>query len=228
MQKDTRHPHEIEEEHLEDADSNLDRVKGFSDGVFAIAVTLLVLNLKIPVVPSKQADELLLQELVKQIPQFIGYIIAFLLTGLYWMIHHRLIRYIHRFDRRFLWQNTLILFFVSLLPFVAGLAGQYPMAKTSWVLYASYLALLGLVVSWTWSRSYKHRLTHHWVGPRLYAWFMARSLVVAIVATLAIPVAYINPLFTPYTFALTPLIMRLLKSRFHTSRLTLPQDSETK
>src|SRR6185503_10183725 len=101
----------------------LERMILFSDAVFAIAITLLVLEIKIP---GKEeftggvSDNALLGALGKLIPKFIGFFITFMLIGLYWTVHHRMFGFVTSYDRKILILNLVFLFFVALMPFSTG------------------------------------------------------------------------------------------------------------
>ena len=104
----------------------LERLILFSDAVFAIAITLLVIEIKIPELhEGPVSDKAILKELAHLIPKFIGFIISFMLIGLYWTIHHRLFGYVANFDKKLLGLNLLFLFFIVLMPFSTGLYGEY-------------------------------------------------------------------------------------------------------
>ncbi len=95
------------------------RIAAFSDGVFAFAVTLLVLQLEVP----KSGD--LAHELTALWPFFISFVISFFVIASYWVSHHRLFALIERYDGRLIWLNFLELFFIVLLPFTASLVGEH-------------------------------------------------------------------------------------------------------
>ncbi len=103
----------------------LERMILFSDAVFAIAITLLVIEIKIPEIHTDVSDQALLEELKHLIPKFIGFIISFLFIGLYWTIHHRMFGYVTNYDKGLLRLNLFFLFFVVLLPFSTGFYSEY-------------------------------------------------------------------------------------------------------
>src|SRR4030095_10043169 len=87
----------------------LERLILFSDAVFAIAITLLVIEIKIPDIHEDVSDKKLLQSLWDLIPKFFGFIISFMLIGLYWTIHHRMFGFVTSFDGKLLWMNLFFL-----------------------------------------------------------------------------------------------------------------------
>ena len=98
------------------------RVEAFSDGVMAIAITLLVLELK---VPTQVPDGRLLDELLARWPSYAAYIAAFLTIGIIWLNHHTLLTSIGRFDTRLHWLNLFLLFTIATLPFPTALLADY-------------------------------------------------------------------------------------------------------
>ncbi|MBK7376852.1 MAG: DUF1211 domain-containing protein [Chitinophagaceae bacterium] len=96
----------------------LERMILFSDAVFAIAITLLVIELKVPEIERAELTEgKLLKALAHMIPQFVGFIISFMFIGIYWTVHHRLFGYVVNYTPKLLWLNLLFLFAVALMPF---------------------------------------------------------------------------------------------------------------
>ena len=89
----------------------LERMILFSDAVFAIAITLLIIEIKIPEV-DEPTDKALLQSLGHLIPKFIGFIISFIFIGLYWTIHHRMFGFVTSYDKKLLVLNLFFLFFI--------------------------------------------------------------------------------------------------------------------
>jgi len=94
-----------------------ERMLFFSDAVFAIAITLLVIEIKVPVLPHGATDRELGFALVGLIPRFVGFIISFFLVGQTWVEHHRIGRQLQRYERGLLWSNLWMLFFVAAMPF---------------------------------------------------------------------------------------------------------------
>ena len=99
------------------------RLETFSDGVFAIAATLLVLDLR---VPPNAGD--LTRELLALWPAYAAYLVSFLTIGIIWVNHHTLLEHCHRVDRRFLYLNLVLLMTVAIVPFPTSLVDQYILA----------------------------------------------------------------------------------------------------
>lgn len=128
----------------------IERVFGFSDGVFAIAITLLAIELKVPVIDGPITDTAILDALQHALPHFIGFVVSFYLIGQSWIEHHRIGRKLARADQGLLWRNTVTLLFVSLLPFVTAFVSSYPTSRIAVVSYAAVFAGLGASKAMLW------------------------------------------------------------------------------
>ena len=138
--------------------SGTNRVEAFSDGVMAIAITLLVLELK---VPQGSAPGHLLGDLGARWPSYVAYVAAFLTIGIIWLNHHTLLTKIARFDARLHWLNLLLLFGVATLPFPTALMADYvkdPDGNAS-VAAAAY-GLVSIVMALPWSLMWRRLIDH--------------------------------------------------------------------
>ena len=113
------------------------RIAAFSDGVFAIAITLLTLQLEIP----KGGD--LARELMDLQPNLVAFIISFLVVGTYWVAHHRVFALVVRYDTRLIWLNLLTLFFIVLQPFTTSVIAEHGDQPLAVIVYGSTLAAAG-------------------------------------------------------------------------------------
>jgi uncharacterized membrane protein len=132
----------------------LERLAFFSDAVFAIAITLLVIEIKVPEVESEHiSDGILLNKLAYIIPKFIGVIISFFVIGLYWISHHRLFGYITRYDKRLLWPNLLFLVTIIFMPFSTAFLSEYynPSLRVPLLVYAININFTGMMSYRLWS-----------------------------------------------------------------------------
>src|SRR5215210_225348 len=102
----------------------VERLSTFCDGVLAIAITLLIIEIKVPILETA-TNEALLDSLSKMSLKFLGFLISFAIVGHYWSVHHRIFGYVQRYNTTFLWINLAFLCSVVLLPFSSGLLGEY-------------------------------------------------------------------------------------------------------
>ena len=177
------------------------RITAFSDGVFSIAITLLVLNLHVPTVPGK-----LLDQLRTQWPSLLSYLLSFVIVGIYWVAHHNMFHYIKRSDRPFLWINILLLMCVAFIPFPAGLLGQYSGQRISLITYASSLILTNLMLSllW-WYATSNHRLVDQDIDPHFVRTVNRRNMTAPVVYLVSIGLSFLSPLASLIVFFLFPL-----------------------
>lgn len=118
-----------------------DRQKALADGTFAIVMTLLVLELAVPVMHDVTNPELT-QALAAMWPKFIAYTLSFLVLGVFWLTHHFIFDNITFYDARLAWLNILFLLFVALVPFTTSLLGEYLLQKTPTVIYGIQLLVI--------------------------------------------------------------------------------------
>src|SRR5215813_2491678 len=97
---------------------NKTRLEAFSDGVFAIVITLLILNVRVP-----DGQSLTLHSLRPLIPPLATFILSFIMVGVYWIAHHHMLHFITQVNRRLLWLNLLVLLCVVFIPFPTSLLG---------------------------------------------------------------------------------------------------------
>ena len=115
------------------------RLEAFSDGVIAIIITIMVLQLKVP----ESADLAALRPLL---PVFLSYVLSFVFVGIYWNNHHHLLQSVQHVDGRVLWANLHLLFWLSLTPFVTAWMGENEFAPWPVALYG--LVLLGAALAY--------------------------------------------------------------------------------
>lgn len=120
---------------------DLTRIVAFTDGVFAIAITLLVLQLEVPK-GIESASDLWQQVFVDQTVDFVAFLISFAVIGRYWILNHRLMRMMREFDQGMLALLLFYLLFIVLLPFSSELMGEYGDLDLSMVVYVSNLVLV--------------------------------------------------------------------------------------
>ncbi len=160
------------------------RIEAFSDGVFAIAITLLVLEIKVPHLEG--AEQSLGAALLHLWSSYFGYVFSFIMIGIYWVNHHFIFHLYKRTDHYFLLLNVLFLMFISFLPFPTAVLAEYidkedPSRQTAIVFYTFglFLPALGWCLMWLYA-SYKHRLIEKNLAPKFVSrmnWQYILSLV---------------------------------------------------
>lgn len=178
------------------------RTEALQDAVFAIVLTLLILEFK---VPELAAGETLARALLALRPVAISYVLTFINLGVYWVGQHNQFHYIKMADRVFLWINLFFLMFVSLLPFTTALLGRYPDLRLPYAMYGLHLIAIGIIVYGQWSYATKHhRLTDHDVAPWLVRAVKRRILVAPAVSALAIAASLVSMPLSLFFYVLLP------------------------
>jgi len=115
------------------------RLEAFSDGVIAILITIMVLELKVPLSAPKFGD------LEPLLPIFLSYVMSFVYLGIYWNNHHHLFQVVDRVNGRILWANLHLLFWLSLIPFATGWMGENSFAPATVALYGVKLLQIAIL-----------------------------------------------------------------------------------
>lgn len=178
------------------------RVEAFSDGVFAVAITLLVLNIKLP--PSLD-DGHLWGELYVQLPTFFAFLTSFATIGIMWLNHHRLFTHIKRTDTGLLLLNLLLLLLIVFVPFPTALLAeqyaQFPGQHVAAVVYSGTYVILACCFNLLWRyASYHHRLLGKDVDARAVAAISRQYAYGPLIYLVIFGVAWFN---TPATIILS-------------------------
>ncbi|MBU4489087.1 MAG: DUF1211 domain-containing protein [Actinobacteria bacterium] len=134
----------------DDSSIGVDRIIAFSDAVFAVAITLLVLNIDVPQVSRQLADVKLPAEIWALWPKFAAFIVSFLIIGFFWAFHHMMFKNIRRHTNLFLWMNLLLLMCIVFMPFSAALFSEYTTTEVATMFYAASWAVPSFLLALMW------------------------------------------------------------------------------
>lgn len=138
----------------------LSRFESFSDGVFAIAITLLAIDIKVPDLEQATSASAIV-EIAQVWPYFLSYVTSFLVIGVLWLNHHTLFHFLKSIDRRTLTINLLLLMCVAFIPYSTKLIGEYGQLQPVVMFYGLSLALTGVVYNWLWFHIVRNYLQSH-------------------------------------------------------------------
>jgi uncharacterized membrane protein len=199
----------------------VERMILFSDAVFAIAITILVLEIKVPEIPKQIVTErLLLESLDHLIPKFVGFFISFMIIGLYWQVHHRMFGYVVNYTRRTLWLNLFFLLAVVLMPFSTGFYSEYVLRllKTPIIVYVANICFLGFMNFFLWKHVTNPKLNlTEGVSREEDLIFSFRSIAVPIIFIITAVIYFFKPIIAAFFPPLIPLLMRLITKRIRSS-----------
>ena len=190
------------------------RVEALTDGIFAFAMTLLVTTLDFPS-PDASLPPLTLAGLISgYFPDFLNYLIAFVVLAGFWIAHHALFHHIRFIDRTLLWTNVLSLLFVALLPFSTDLVGDYPDVPLAAIVFEANLLAIGLSLFLIWSYATAgSRLVEKDLDERTVRVHAQRTLVIPAVSALGILLALLGFTWTTLVYATTPALVLLIEHR---------------
>ncbi|MGI0139745.1 MAG: TMEM175 family protein [Thermoplasmata archaeon] len=184
---------------------DLSRILALSDGIFAFAMTLLVLNLTglafltcgSASTPCSGGN--LLSGLAGNASTFVGYVLVFFVVALYWTVHHRIFRYIERYDSTLMWLNLLFLIFIAIMPFVLEVLNVYSSTTAGVVFFAGFSAITGLLLATMFRHaSGPARLVDARLPDSVRHELRRRGLVIPLVFVLSIPIAFVSPMIATY------------------------------
>jgi len=183
-----------------------DRVETLADGVFAIAMTLLVFGISVPELRGAAVDHLP-SSLIDLWPKLLAYVLSFVVLGVFWIGHHNQFFYIRRASRTFLWINILFLMFVAFIPFSAQLLGRYPGQRIAVILYGLNMIVVGLslYLVW-WYATSGRRLVDPDLDPATVGIAARRILSGPVAYTIAIVVSLMSVPAALVIYALVPLL----------------------
>lgn len=168
------------------------RTLTFTDGLFAIAATLLVIGLAVPVLHVDHSVHELADALNDESEKFISFFISFAVIGRYWLAHHTFFSQLARMDRPLIALNLLYLAFIAFLPFPTALLGEYFSNPLSIVIYAVNVAIVSGMEVVLFSRAQNHGLLQKKLPRDVYRFGAAMSLAPVLFFMLSIPVAFIS------------------------------------
>lgn len=172
-------------------EEGMGRILALSDGVFAIAVTLLILEIAVPATTS---DAGLPKALLGLWPRYLAYVVSFVVIARFWIIHRLAFRLIARDDAVLVWLNLLLLMFVAFLPFPTAVLGAHNGSPAAAVLYAAAVVLVGTAsTAYWWYASGRGRLLRPDVGAARARALRARGLSSPVFFALTLPIAAFAP-----------------------------------
>ena len=180
---------------------DLSRILSLSDGIFAFAMTLLVIQLTVPSVvcpgaATSSASECsgpLAAALHSEYVSFYGYVLTFLIIGLWWTGHTRVFRHLERYDGALVWLNLLFLLTIAVSPFVLGVYEAYSSSRIAILLFSAVEATSGLLLAGIWWHARHARLITTKTDPQVLEYLTWRIWLTPAAFVVSIPIAFADP-----------------------------------
>ena len=188
----------------------------FTDAVFAIAITLLVLDVKVPVIPPNGTDKDFINAMYGELPKFVSFLMSFSIIGLYWYLHHRMFGYVINYTPRLIYLNLLYLLSIVLMPISTAIYSEYSIDQSTLLMpFAVYVAN----ISFTGFAHY--RLLSYIYNPQNHVTeelpskanqdrTLKRALVLPLIFIASLLLSFVTPYGRFVLFAI-PIFMRLLR-----------------
>lgn len=208
-------------------DYDVGRIASFSDAVFAVAITLLVLNIDVPMNAGKELGN----ELWKLWPQFGAFLLSFVIIGAFWIFHHTLLRKIERHDALFIWLNLALLLCIVFMPFVASLFSEYPNTEIATILYSGTWSVASMLFAIIWYYSTrKNRLVGEDFDPGKGFHAALAFMSTSIIFLVSIPIALVNVSAAQYFWIMlfpTHLALGIIQGRRERETDSLEQNAKS-
>ena len=183
------------------------RIEMFSDGVFAIVSTLLVLQIRVPQIRAEVVPENLTRTILAMWPEFLSYAVSFVSVGIYWILHHFMFHYIRRSDRLLLWLNLLFLMLVSFVPFPTALLGAYGRQPVILMIYGLTMAAIGFMLFLIWLYATRgHKLVAPKIDALMVQLTMWKTLIPPMLYLLAVVLSHVSTILSMMIYILVPII----------------------
>ncbi len=193
--------------------THLSRIFNLSDGVFAIVISLLVFEVRLPntITPDLVlTDSTLMANIFLITPKLISYCVTFFVVGVYWIGHHAVCKHVVNYSRGMIWINNLFLMCICFLPFPTYILGAYYYLQTSVIIYGLSLIFTGLSLLWLWHYvTTNKKLCDESVTPELIKMGKQRILIAPLLSLISIVVSFLNVKLSLWIYVLGGLLYLL-------------------
>ncbi|WP_374948578.1 TMEM175 family protein [Mucilaginibacter sp.] len=196
----------------------LDRIALFSDAVFAIAITLLIIEIKVPEIEHPYTDSKMLEALGLLIGKFIGLLVSFFVIGRYWIFHHRLFGYVTNYNGKLLWVNLWFLLSIVLMPFSSAFFSEYYVngLRIPLIFYVLNICFTGFMNNrlLTVVSNPKYKLSIDLRNTKIVRFYQQRSAIAPAVFLFAAILSFLNLYLAYAAFLLIP-VFSIIINRYY-------------
>ena len=192
------------------------RVEALTDGIFAFAMTLLVVTISQPILTQDQAATMLPAHVVAMHKEFLMFFIAFFILASFWLVHHRQFHYVRTVDPVLIRINLLILAFIAFMPFTTNLSGDFSDVPIAVDMFHANMFIIGTLFLCQWYYLvHNPGITSLEISTVAAANGVHRGMILPLVALLAIGVAFFSPSNSMWCYLLIPLVFVAVKINGH-------------
>lgn len=182
------------------------RIEGLTDGIFSTVMTVLVLSLSVPIIVGGSVNAKLLIDLQSLWPNFVAYVVSFVVLGVYWVGHHSMFHFIKRTNRMILWLNMMFLLCIGLIPFSTAMIGRYSGEQIAVIAYGVNLTAAGVAMNVCWMyATHNRRLVAKDLDVRIIKLARRRIIVGPLICLIAIIGSFFNTEISLVLYGLMPI-----------------------
>ena len=170
----------------------MERIAALSDGIFAVAMTLLVLDLHVPAAEAVHSEHDLRHVLIALAPRLIIFLMSIMTNGIFWVGQQTQLNYFARSDRNLAWIHIAFLCAVTLTPFTTSLLAEFIHYRTALLVYWSNIFLLGLILYWSWSYATRAHLLKDDLPPEVHPAVVRRIVIAQSLYAVGAALCFIN------------------------------------
>jgi uncharacterized membrane protein len=197
-----------------DGTISTNRIEAFSDGVFAIVITLLVLELRVPHVEHGRDFNELAKAVWMLAPKFLSFLLSFLFAAIFWVTHHQLFHQLRHSTRSLLWLNNLFLLFLTFLPFPTAMLGEYPENKFAVMFFGLEMIFsIGAFLLLRWYASFKAKLLQSAASEAESRKALTAGIAAVGLYVLAVIICFFNTTAAIGVYVLTPFLYLLTQRK---------------
>lgn len=187
------------------------RIETLVDGIFAIAMTLLVLNIAVPQLASPVSNATMQSTLIGMWPHFFAYGLSFILLAVFWRMNHNQFYAIKQTNNTLLQITIMWLLFVALVPFSASLTAEYGNLRSAEIFFHLNMFMIGFFPALIWYYGVRKKFIVEEITPERITEIKRIYLILPFLSLLAMALTFISPSWSPLAYALHPFIQRIIK-----------------
>ncbi len=178
------------------AGQNVDRIAALSDGIFAVAMTLLVLDLRVPAAEAVHSEHDLRRVLIALAPRLLVFLMSIMTNGIFWVGQQTQLNYFARSDRNLAWIHIAFLCAICLTPFSTSFLAEFIHYRTALLVYWSNILLLGLTLYWSWSYATRAHLLVDDLPPEIHPAVVRRIVIAQSLYAAGAALCFINTYYS--------------------------------